>query len=292
VTPLPVLHIQKKLDKPKIDMPALKIAIGIILGIVNLTPMGKLLSTGVMGIADAASHGKASNFVNNGNNVNGTLAMLPGGMLAQQVANDSTHGKSGNVLGKFVPDPKKMIMNSVIKLTETIVTNPKSTLDVAHELDKENKDSMTQIGKNHIKVVHTTASSIDAHKSTIPHTITHIPKHSAPVKPTLFTAISPPPIQQSVSTLPSIAQSTLPSIAQSVLPSIAQSTIPTIAQSTLPGTVQSILPVYSPITVAESQPQTSTLGIISTGTESDNAANSNPLIAAFITIGLACFMLL
>ena len=106
VGPLPVLKTHH-LDKPKIDMPALRIATGVILRIVNITPMGRLLSTSVMGVADAASHGKASEFANNGHQVNGTLSMLPGGMLAQQLGNDATHGKMGDTLSKYVPDPKK-----------------------------------------------------------------------------------------------------------------------------------------------------------------------------------------
>ena len=79
-------------------MPGLRIATGIILGIVNITPLGRVASSLIMGVADASSHGKASDFANNGHQVNGTLAMLPGGVLAQQVANDASNGKSGNTL--------------------------------------------------------------------------------------------------------------------------------------------------------------------------------------------------
>ena len=57
---------------PKINMNALKIAIGIIVGIVNVTPIEKLLNMAIIGIADAASNSRASNFRNNGHRVGST----------------------------------------------------------------------------------------------------------------------------------------------------------------------------------------------------------------------------
>jgi hypothetical protein len=78
-----------------------------------------------MAIADVASKGKAGEFINNGNKVNGTLAMLPGGLLFQQIANDASHSESGDTLNKFVPDPKKMITNDGIAIAKTLATDPK-----------------------------------------------------------------------------------------------------------------------------------------------------------------------
>ena len=187
-------------------MPALRIATGIILGIVNLTPMGKLASTAIMGVADAASHGKASDFANNGHQVNGTLAMLPGRMLAQQVANDASNGKSGDTLSKYVPDPKKMIIHDVVKIAETVVTHPKSTLTVIHDLNHNDGDSLKNIGNNYKKTAAPMTHHIGAHKPTIPHTIINIPSQISDVKPSIFKSIVPSRVEETVSTLSFLLQ--------------------------------------------------------------------------------------
>ena len=93
-------------------MDILQKATGIIAGLVALSPIGRLAELGIVSIADVASHGKASEFINNGHSVNTTLNLLPGGMLAQQVANDSSNGLVGNTLQKFVPDPKKWLFTT------------------------------------------------------------------------------------------------------------------------------------------------------------------------------------
>jgi hypothetical protein len=125
---VPALQIPKPppVPKPVIDMPALKQATGIIAGVISMHPIGRAAVMGITGIADAASNGKASDFINNGNKVNGTLSMVPGGLLAQQVANDASKGKSGDALNKYVPDPKKMIMNDAIAIAKTTLTDPKN----------------------------------------------------------------------------------------------------------------------------------------------------------------------
>ena len=104
--------------------------------------MGKLASTAIIVAADAGSHGQGSNFVNNWHQVNSTLSFLTGGMLAQQVANDASNGRSGNVLEKYIPDPKRMAINGVIKVGETVVTNPKSTLGVTRDLVHNDSGSL------------------------------------------------------------------------------------------------------------------------------------------------------
>ena len=126
------------IPKPEIDMPALKQAVGIIAGVISMHPIGKGIVMGVTGIADAASGGKASDFINNGNKVNGTLAMLPGGLLAQQIANDATKGKSGNTLSRYVPDPKKMVMDTAINVGKQSITNPSNTLSALKDAGKSN----------------------------------------------------------------------------------------------------------------------------------------------------------
>jgi hypothetical protein len=103
----------RDIPKPKIDMKALQEATGIIAGIVSITPIGKLLVTASVAIADKETHGKATAYLNNGHNVNSTLSMVPGGMLFQQIANDASNGKSGDTLGKYISDPKKMIISEI-----------------------------------------------------------------------------------------------------------------------------------------------------------------------------------
>ena len=248
VTPLPTLkpiHI----DKPKIDMPALKIATGIILGLVNLTPMGKLASTAIMGAADAGSHGAASNFINNGHQVNSTLSFLPGGMLAQQVANDASNGRSGDVLGKYVPDPKKMAINGVIKVGETVVTNPKSTLGVTRDLARNDSASVKNIGNNYKKKA---APVIGGHKSTIPHTIVNTPSQISVVKPSLYTSILPTQIKESVSTL-SFSDPVL-SQKPSIIAAIFQTISPSISQTVIPESVSS-QPSIEPSIISSTLPQ-------------------------------------
>ena len=240
-------------------MPALRIATGIILGVVNLTPMGRLLSTGVMGVADAASHGKASEFANNGHQVNGTLSMLPGGMLAQQVANDASNGKSGDTLSKYVPDPKKMVIHDVVKIGETVVTHPKSTLGVIHDLSHNDGDSLKNIGNNYTKTAGPITHHIGSHKPTIPHTIVNIPSQISDVKPSIFKSIVPARVEQTVSTLsfatPVLSQkpSIFTTITHIIKPSVPQRDIP---QSVLtpPSTTPLILPLTLPTTLSPTLP--------------------------------------
>ena len=92
-------------------MKALKESLGIIAGVISVNPVGKLVVMGVMGIADASTGGKASDFINDGHKMNTTLSLLPAGMLMQQIANDASDGKSGDALTKYIPDPKKMIIH-------------------------------------------------------------------------------------------------------------------------------------------------------------------------------------
>lgn len=200
--------------------------------------MGKLASTAIIGAADAGSHGQGSNFVNNWHQVNSTLSFLRGGMLAQQVANDASNGRSGDVLRRYIPDPEKMAINGVIKVGETVVTNPKSTLGVTRDLVRNDCASLKNIGNNYKKA----ALVIGGHKSTIPYTIVNIPSQISVVKPSLFTSILPLQIKKSVSILsfsgPVLSQkpSFFAAISQTINPSIPQTVIPE-SVSTQPSTV-------------------------------------------------------
>jgi hypothetical protein len=154
--PLPPLHINIPpihippinlpppvvIPKPKINMKALKESLGLIAGVVSVNPIGKLVVMGVMGVADVATHGEASNFINDGHKMNGTLSMLPGGMLMQQIANDASDGKSGNALTKYVPDPKKMLMHDAIAVGTTLVKDPTNVVNTAKSVVIQNKNTI------------------------------------------------------------------------------------------------------------------------------------------------------
>jgi hypothetical protein len=142
VPPLKLPPPPPPLPKPKIDMNALKMATGLIVGVLETIPITKPFVMAGMAIADVASKGKAGEFINNGNKVNGTLGMLPGGLLIQQIANDASHGKSGDTLNKFVPDPKKMITNDGIAIAKTLSTDPKNTLNTVKSVATSNVNSI------------------------------------------------------------------------------------------------------------------------------------------------------
>ena len=241
------------LPKPQINIDALQKATGIIAGLVALSPIGRLAELGVFTIADAASHGKASEFVNNGHNVNSTLSYLvPGGMLAQQVANDSTNGLVGSTLQKFVPDPKKMVIHDVVKIGETIVLHPSQTLNVGKDLGNSNYHELHDIVDNYGNVVkkekptinHIMSAMIDnikiivqvPHKDENPLHIKHLIETTLPKKVTHLPKIE--------TTLPKI-ETTLPKVETTLpkevthLPKI-HTTLPPI-HTTLPP-IHTILP--------------------------------------------------
>ena len=223
-------------------------------------------------------------------------------MLAQQVANDASNGRSGDVLGKYVPDPKKMAINGVIKVGETVVTNPKSTLGVTRDLARNDSASVKNIGNNYKKA----APVIGGHKSTIPHAIVNTPSQISVVKPSLYTSILPIQIEKSVSTLsfsdPVLSQklSFIAAISQTINPSMPQTVIPE-SVSTQPSTVPSIIPSTLPqVMVPTSAPiisptiNMSTLGISSPSFDTQPTAPP-PTPFMIGVMGLAClvsFMLL
>jgi hypothetical protein len=49
-------------------------------------------------------------------NTNGTLNMAPGGLLAQNIASVSTHGRSNAEMNRFVPDPKKAAIGGLMAM--------------------------------------------------------------------------------------------------------------------------------------------------------------------------------
>lgn len=149
------IHLPPPIDipKPKIDMRALQQAVGIIGGAVSATPVGKLLMMGVTGISDAAAGGKATNYLNDGRSVNSTLSMLPGGALAQRVANLASDGKSGAALAKTVPDPVHLAIHDIKVIAETVATNPGNTLSATKALAADNRAALVTVFANDARAV-------------------------------------------------------------------------------------------------------------------------------------------
>ena len=251
IRPIHILPLPP-LPKPQINMDILQKATGIIAGLVALSPIGRLAELAVFTVADTASHGKASEFINNGHTVNTTLNLLPGGMLAQQVANDLTNGLVGSTLQKFVPDPKKMVIHDVVKIGETIVLHPSQTLNVGKDLGNSNYHELHDIVDNYGNVVkkekptinHIMSAMIDnikiivqvPHKDENPLHIKHLIETTLPKKVTHLPKIE--------TTLPKI-ETTLPKIETTLpkevthLPKI-HTTLPPI-HTTLPP-IHTILP--------------------------------------------------
>ena len=196
--------------KPHINMDALQKAVGIIGGVIALSPIGKLVETGIMTVADIASNGKASEFVNNGHEVNRTMNLLPGGMLAQQLLNDASKGEAGSTLSKFIPDPMKMVIHDTVKIGETIVLHPSQTLDVGKNIGISDVHNLHNIIHNYQDVVIKTKPTMHQYMSSMDHPIIKsivphlVPKHIAPMithLPTIFHIshtethpIIPPPV--------------------------------------------------------------------------------------------------
>ena len=254
--------------KPRIDMDALQKAVGIIGGVIALSPIGKLVDTGIMTVADIASNGKASEFVNNGHEVNRTMNLLPGGMLAQQLLNDATGGKSGSTLDKFVPDPMKMAIHDVVKIGETIVLHPSQTLQVGEDLGKSNVHNLHNIIHNYQDVVIKTKPTMQRYVSAmvsglkeieiLPHNIHKEEKH--------------------ISNLPAIFQ--IPHTeTHPIIPEPVHSTDHPIIKNIVPQPIpKHIDPIITPLPAIFSIPPSETHPIIPIHTEPEPSPISIPLL--------------
>ena len=151
--PPPPPPIRINIPPPKIDMGALQKFTGALAGAVAVTPMGKVMMMGITGVADAATGGKASNYLNSGMKVNSTLSMLPGGVLAQRLANDATNGKSGDALAKFVPDPAHLAIHDAKTVGAALVANPSSTLGALSAATQDNRAALASVGSNYSSLV-------------------------------------------------------------------------------------------------------------------------------------------
>ena len=119
-------------------MKGYKIATNVAIGIVSLTPVGKLAVKGAIAISDKVTGGKATGYLGAQNS---TIGMLPGGVLAQAIMG-SVDPNAQAKLNQY--DPKKSVMNNVKTVAKTAVTHPTSTLSVAHAVTSKSVSGAKQ----------------------------------------------------------------------------------------------------------------------------------------------------
>ena len=204
---------------------------GALAGAVAVTPMGKLAMMGITGIADASTHGAASNYLNSGMQVNSTLSMLPGGVLAQRLANDASNGKSGDALAKFVPDPVHLVIYDAKTVATALVSNPASTLSAIKAVSQDNRASLLTVGSNYSTLVApiTTLSAPSALSRDV----------SAASRPSLLSLVAP------VSTL-TPAVSTIVKPALFSIATVA-SAVPTVVSTTLSPALSPLAAALAPV---------------------------------------------
>ena len=275
LAPLPPVHVD--VPKPTINMKALEMATGIIAGVVSVTPMGKAAMMGITGIADAASHGAASKYLNNGNSTNSTLSLLPGGILAQRIANDASDGKSGAALAKFVPDPVHLAVFDLKTVAAAAAANPGNTLAATRAVAQDNRASLFATAGN-IRAPIPSIQSTLAAPAALSRDVSATTKSSlfdivapastlsvsvaAPIKASLFAA--PPPPAVPVAPLlafsdnvvaPSDSRSTLTFSPTAALPQpLSGSTLPSMATAPSSVAAPEVVPTGPTNTLSERAP--------------------------------------
>ena len=112
---LPLKKIYIPPPKP-INKQDLRTSLGYIHDIISIIPPLKLLTIGITSVADLATNGKATDYLDDNKKVNHTIDLLPGGGLFQRIANDSSNGKSGQFIDRYTIDNKKIFVNNITTL--------------------------------------------------------------------------------------------------------------------------------------------------------------------------------
>ena len=113
---LPLQKIYITPPKTTINKKDLRTSLGYIHDVISIIPPLKLLTIGITTIADLATNGKATNYLDNDKKVNHTIDFLPGGGLMQRIANDSSNGNSGQFIDRYTVDNKKIFVNNITTL--------------------------------------------------------------------------------------------------------------------------------------------------------------------------------
>ena len=161
-------------------MAGYKTATNIAIGVASLTPIGKAAATAAILIADKATGGKATDYLGASNS---TLNMVPGGALAQAILK-TADPNAQNTLNQY--DPKKAVMKDAVAIGKTAVTNPSQIVNTTKSVAASNIQSV----KN-TPAVSTLTKPVAALTPT-PKIVPNI------AKPSLFNAMTQPPINSSL----------------------------------------------------------------------------------------------
>ena len=111
----PKINLPSKITikKPDINLGILQKTVSYISAAISIVPPLRPIVLGITTVADLASKGESSKYLNNGQKSNSSLNFVPGGDLVQKILNDSTKGKSGEFITRYTPDVKKMAIQEV-----------------------------------------------------------------------------------------------------------------------------------------------------------------------------------
>ena len=114
-----VIKPVEKLFTSPVDMGAIRTTVGFAADGVGFIPGGGVVLGVSVGIADAATGGKGSLYLNDGSKFNTTLNLIPGGRLAQDIANRASGGRTGREFTSVEHlDPKKDVISYLMKTPE------------------------------------------------------------------------------------------------------------------------------------------------------------------------------
>jgi hypothetical protein len=218
--------------------------------------------------------------------VNSTLSMLPGGVLAQRLANDATNGKSGDTLAKFVPDPVHIAIADAKVIAKTIATDPKNTLSATKAAIQDNRTTIAAIGTNNTRAITTIAAPANLSKAvSIMEKPSLISMVSTVVKPASTLSAAPSTLKTSllstVAEVPKLKSLSTPLV---MLPVAAMSTLShDITASVVKPLTGSTLPIVG----KDAQPSVSNVPVISTLSQNTDSTVSTPTSTLTNTLPVA-----
>ncbi len=232
--------VNTEVHKPEV-VKGLQASTRIGLGVVELglgvLPGGSAANRAInlsLSAGNSGSGGKVNAWTGLGD-TNSTLNMLPGGLLAQNIAGVATNGKSNAEMNRFVPDPKKMVIGAV--------THPSSTLagakTVTQQTVQTSKVSLTSVF--HAAATSAPASTLHAIVNKTPLSK---PSMLANIMPSIPALQRPNTITASTDSLPDNPLVTIqtvedkPSIVESLVTAYVEDTPPPPPTSTLSANTQ------------------------------------------------------
>ena len=238
--------IRNEFKKPEVIkglQSATKIGLGVFEAGMGFLPGGSLVNKAIntsLGASNGASHGQVNAWTGV-SETNSTLNMLPGGLLSQNIAGVATNGKSNQEMNRFVPDPKKMLINDAKTIGKAVVTNPSSTLSVAKTVGQQNVQTVKQPLTSVLRAI------------AIPTPASTIAKVTPPLfKPSLMAQILPPSALPSLQPLNTISKG-ISSLPGPRIPTFSSLPVPhTTLMKTVDKPVVAIQPVEVKPSIIES----------------------------------------